>query len=837
MKNIRFIGLFLVLAFSLSAQKTTRQYWQTFEMQADRSQKDLMLGELPETFQLKQLDISALKVELEKASLATASTKNQNPLLIQIPNPEGGLDAFYVFENTVVAPEVAHLYTVKTFEGYAQDDPTIPIRCDISETGFHAVVFKGSNTYAIEPLYKGDNSRHIVFNKKDINGGQLVKCAFEASEREGDTWDRRGDMEFRNPANLRTFKLAYVTSGEYSQQFGGAPYSTTNVLNSLASAVNVVNAIYMADLGVKFILVTNTALIFPNPGTDPFNPNDQVAMLEQNVIECDNALGNGGYDVGHLLMWANTGGLASGGVVCWDPYKAEGFSGNNSSFTTLIVDYSCHEIGHQFYAPHNFASTECQNSEINFRFEPGEGSSIMSYAGVCGAPASYQGYSNQYFHSASLAEMNYYIDTWGGCETNSTPGAGNASAPSVNANANITIPKQTPFILVGSATDGNDPAGQLTYLWEQYDGAGPAVSGPPNCSSGNAPLFKFEDPVADNFKILPDWSEILNGNNNGVTWQKLPCAARTLNFNLIVRDNNANWGRTGQDGMVITVANTGPFAVSYPNGGELWSGNSTQTVTWNVNGTSGHCANVDILVSTDGGASFTSVATNVANDGVQDITVPNTSTSTARVLVQCSVGGTFKAASTFFDVSNANFIINQVLPVELIFFNARKANSNEVELIWSTATEINASHFEIEKSMDGNHFFLLEKVGAKGNSFELENYHAMDGQPFYGVNYYRLKQVDFNGDYKYSDIIDLYFEGKGDNIILYPNPAKDMIMITGINGESIDEVVIFNKLGQRVLQQKTENNALDISSLSSGVYFLETTLNQRLMRKKLVIRY
>ena len=269
-----------------------------------------------------------------------------------------------------------------------------------------------------------------------------------------------------------------------------------------------INPIYRTDLGIKFTLVSTSGLVFDDPMTDPFDPfGDQGVLIGVNQTQCDAILGNGNYDIGHLLVWANTGGVASLGVVCWDPHKGEGFSGNDNSFVTLIVDYSCHEIGHQFEAEHNFVSLECGTSSNNFRYEPGEGSSIMSYAGVCGAAPSYQSYSNQFFHSASINSMNNYISTYGGCETHNAPGSGNSGNPVADAKANITIPKQTPFILVGSATDANDPSNQLTYMWEQYDGSGNEVNGSPDCMTTDGPLFRFRDPVTDNFKTFPIMSE------------------------------------------------------------------------------------------------------------------------------------------------------------------------------------------------------------------------------------------------------------------------------------------------------------------------------------------
>lgn len=819
------IGFFLLISNSLLSQELMDNYWTYSSSPSDKDIQvaDGYLAKLPSAYQIVDLNFQGFYEGLRNNTESENREPEGNPIVISLPTPEGNFSEYYISENSVISPEVRDLYTIKTYKGYSKDFPHIQIRCDVSEVGFHALIYNGKQSYIIEPYLKNDNSTHIVYYKTNISSTP-IKCGVKEEQRRGNTENL--NLNFRAPANLRTFRLAYVASGEYSQQYGGNPYSATNVLNSFASAVNMVNPIYEGDLGVSFVLVSTTALVFEDPATDPFDPfGDQGVLIEQNQVECDNALGSANYDIGHLLVWANTGGLASGGVVCWDPHKGEGFSGADASFTTLIVDYSCHEMGHQFNASHNFVSQECGTSTDNFRFEPGEGSSIMSYAGVCGAPASYQNYSNQYFHSASINVMNTYITTWGGCEITSTPGSGNSADPISNAESDITIPKETPFVLVGSATDGNDPQNQLTYLWEQYDGGGAAATGPPSCTSTDQPLFRYRDPVSDNFRIFPEMSQVLLGNNNSVTWEKLPCVARDINFNLIVRDNNINWGRTGNDQMLITVANTGPFAVTSPNGGETWNEASTKTVTWTVNGTDSHCANVDILLSTDGGSTFTVVASAVTNDGSQDITVPNGISTTARILVQCSVGGNFKSASTFFDISDANFTIEAALPIELVDFEVERYMDDNVKISWTTASEINNSHFEVERSSNGHDFDLVAKVESYGNSNTLEKYSIIDNAPIQGINYYRLKQIDLDGTAQYSSIRTIQFSTSSEKIKVYPNPAKDFITINLPESEYDTNIKIYDQLGRifQELKQSETTTTINIGSFPNGVYYIEAT--------------
>ena len=528
--------------------------------------------------------------------------------------------------------------------------------CDISPSGFHAAVYDGSNSYYLEPVEASmPDQLQIFYGKNSLL--PKTKCHFQdkGTKHKHDLFDPLGTemANVKAPNMKRTYRLALVAGGEFSGQFGGSPFSETDVLNALASGVNTINPIYLRDLGIEFILVSTEDLVFQNAASDPFDPVDQFAMIGECHNQCNLAIGNGAYDVGHLVLWSNTGGLASYAAVCQNGYKGEGFSGSSSSNKVLWVDYVCHELGHQFASDHNFAADCLGNSVDNFRFEPGEGSSIMSYANVCGSSNQYRSSSDPFFHYASIAQIQYYLGFTSCAQT----AFGNFSDPVVDAKSDITIPKETPFILVGNASDGNDAASTLTYNWEQYEGNGPIASGSPDCNSNDSPLFRYRVPVSESYRHFPAYLQVLNGNNNGATWEQLPCSSGDMLFSMAVRDNNPNFGRVAHQTMSVTVANTGPFDVTAPNGGESYADNTT--VTWTVNGTNSHCPLVDVLLSFDGGNSFTVIADGVANDGSENIDFPMVSTA-ARVLVRCDVDGDFRSGSTFYDTSDGNFSITQV---------------------------------------------------------------------------------------------------------------------------------------------------------------------------------
>ena len=194
----------------------------------------------------------------------------------------------------------------------------------------------------------------------------------------------------------------------------------------------------------------------------------------------------------------------------------------------------------------------------------------------------------------------------------------------------------------------------MTYTWEQFDlGASAALADGDN---GSSPIFRSWPPATSMVQLFP---------NNGVTsaaGETLPTTNRTMTFRVTVRDNNSGGGRLGEDTSTVTSTTAaGPFLVTAPNGGELWDG--TETVTWNVAGTAGgavNSANVDILLSTDGGVTWpATLVSGTPNDGTQSVTLPDIDTSVARVKI---IG----SGNIFFDTSDGNFNIGTVVSQTLV---------------------------------------------------------------------------------------------------------------------------------------------------------------------------
>ena len=271
----------------------------------------------------------------------------------------------------------------------------------------------------------------------------------------------------------------------------------------------------------------------------------------------------------------------------------------------------------------------------------------MGYAGIC-AP-NVQNNSDDYFHGYNLGEISTEILSTGHqCEV-LTP-LNNAAPTIVSTGGNISVPKSTPFVLTGNATDPNGDV--LTYLWEQMDNE--ASTQPPVATATGGPNFRSYDPTTNPSRYFPSLS--LLATNGPFTWEVLPSVARVMDFRLTVKDNHAVGSCNAYtDVTVTTVATAGPFVLNYPSAaGISWVAGSSQTVTWNVASTTAspiNCANVKLLLSIDGGLTYPYVlSASTPNDGTQAITVPNVNTTTARVMV-------LSEAETFFDISNNNFAI------------------------------------------------------------------------------------------------------------------------------------------------------------------------------------
>ncbi len=183
------------------------------------------------------------------------------------------------------------------------------------------------------------------------------------------------------------------------------------------------------------------------------------------------------------------------------------------------------------------------------------------------------------------------------------------------------------------------------------------------------------------------------------------------------------------------------------------------------------------------------------------------------------------------------------LPIELLSFNAEPQN-NRVLLKWATASERNNAYFSIERSSDGIEYTTIAKIKGAGNSTELRNYNTYDNQPPAGVSYYRLKQTDFDGTYKYSAHISLNFE-EPIQFSLFPNPVKSgetlSFKLSNAAGLKQVELSILDLNGKEVMHEniqmenKTEFSLKNVP-LKEGIYLLKLQTAYSSEIRKLIVQ-
>lgn len=162
-----------------------------------------------------------------------------------------------------------------------------------------------------------------------------------------------------------------------------------------------------------------------------------------------------------------------------------------------------------------------------------------------------------------------------------------------------------------------------------------------------------------------------------------------------------------------------------------------------------------------------------------------------------------------------------VLPVELIYFNVSMA-SNTALLEWATASEKNNSKFIIWRSSNGISYEAIGEVAGNGNSAVLIEYTFIDRQPLFGVNYYRLEQVDYDGQSENSPIRSLEIEDALPSIQVYPNPFADNIQISGLNTDKTYALMVYSMSGQLIQNSSLDSfNNIDLKQLNSGTYLIQ----------------
>ena len=603
------------------------------------------------------LDLTEIRTKLSNAELARDLPLQQSNSIISLPFPDGSIEQFKVAESPVLGQVLsARFPEIKSYLIEGVNDKSFHGRIATGPNKITAVFYTPQGITYLEPIETG-SAMYVSYHTDSI--GKRFECGADAirsaDENNGALLNSMNTLS--NGANLRTYDMIIATTGEFYQANGNNNTAVTEEVNMVMSGMNV---FYENEVSIHFDVVSINLL--SNPATDGLDPNGNRTGDAQSVINTY-ANNNGiSYDIGHVMHTTASGGSGVAGTgPCTTNGKARAWSGLQAGSSVYSwVSLMGHEIGHQFGAAHSYYGTEfnCQNRSAGNGYEPGSGSTVMSYEGICQSQNITPAPSTNYFHVHSLTQIINYANGTGSCSSNTATGN---SIPSVTMPNTIMIPRETPFYLNGSATDADgDP---LTYCWEQYDTDSnvypqddPAGIPANAATAPTRPLFRSFDPTSDSDRYFPQLSDVVTGNST--QGEVLSSVARTITMRLTARDNVVGGGAFEYQEMSLTVdGNSGPFSVSNPNGGETFTAGNAMSVTWNTASTTSYCSTVDVLLSVDGGYNYPyTLMSGTNNDGSVSVVIPAgvTNTSIARVMVRCANN----PDAYFFDISNDDFNIN-----------------------------------------------------------------------------------------------------------------------------------------------------------------------------------
>ncbi|MBT3046672.1 MAG: reprolysin-like metallopeptidase [Candidatus Thiodiazotropha sp.] len=628
-----------------------------------------------------QADKPALRQRLLMAPLEDTAS---SALELVLPLPYGSMQRFRVEESPVMAESLARRYPeIRTYRVKGVDEPASSGRLDLTPRGFHAMLTTPSGTVFIDP--EGDGGYRSYY-KRDYaaqkSGVSPLLClhgeADHSIPRALPGYSQRLAARTISGAHRRVYRLAVAATGEYSAYFGA---TVDAALAQIVTTINRVNQIYGRDLAVQFQLVgNNDRIIYTDPDNDPYTQTSSTIarMLIENQQQLDFVLGADNYDVG-ILFGTIGGGLASVGSAC-TVFKAQAYTGSPTPDSdSFYIDFVAHELGHQLSASHSFNGTTANCSGVNrvaeSAVEPGSGSTIMGYAGIC-ADEDLQANSDATFHALSIQQINEFITLDEGSQCGQLTVTNN-NAPSVDAGqagggVAAGIPAGTPFMLRGAASDVDGDT--LSFQWDEMDPGG--VSGATDATTigtdlpdGSNPLFRSFLPKRTPVRYFPRLSRLLTGQSD--IGETLPQTSRTLNFRLTVRDGES--GVASDDVALQVDGSQGPFRVT---GGDLnlpasYRGGEVHTIEWDSAGTQSGCATVEVSLLSlspgnppatfcdrnDDGFELLSLGT-FSNSGSANVLLPDVDIVHARVMVSCSNNLFFALADATISIQGAGVTID-----------------------------------------------------------------------------------------------------------------------------------------------------------------------------------
>ncbi|HFS66655.1 MAG TPA: T9SS type A sorting domain-containing protein [Flavobacteriia bacterium] len=903
MKFKKILLIFFVFSMTLYSQEKNASIWMVSSKHEAAVHPLKHRSSTPQEFKIYTLNLDLLKSRLANAPERELSHGDSN-VIVSFPMVNGKLENFKVFKSSIMEDELqAQHPEIQTYAAQGIDDPTATMRFSITNFGLHAMTLSGKHVANYIDPYTENQQFYIIYGRDSVLNDPLNDFICETDSgyevNSSNTSNLSTNRNDTNDQTLRTYRLALSCNAEYGNLFAGSgtdAQKKANILAQMVSTMNRVNEVYERDLAIHLnIIANNTAIIYyGDTSADPWS--GEYNNTTQTVI--DNIIGNANYDIGHNFNTSGGGNAGCIGCVCQTGSKGSGYTGRaDPTGDAFDIDYVAHEMGHQFGGYHTM-NTCSRSGSGQTEVEPASGSSIMGYAGIC--TANVQGNSDAHFNYVNIRDISSNIQT--GVSTCAAQTGLSNVPPVANAGSNYTIPKSTAYVLEGSATDVDGMA-SLTYNWSQNDPEQSPSGDYPASTNTVGPMYRSIFPTSSPKRYLPKFSDVLSGNLTP-TWEVTPSVSRFMEFAFTVRDNDVNGGQTDADLMTVNVnANAGPFAVTSQMVNEIWNTGETKTITWDVAGTTGNsinASNVNIYLVDDAANILATLASNIANDGNETVSVPNITTDFARVMVKPTNNIFYAINAATIGVNSNPQTCTGVCPSEgntayatsttLVNFNtinnatAKENGAYSDFTNLSTTVDISSNYdLTVNVNTDGNYMVVTKAwidwnqdcdFDDPGEEYDLGSAAnvtsgatsnspltitvpsgAATGQTVLRVSskytssttvtYPASCDTGFDGEVEdYSVIVNdptntIYDNLLNESLNAYQN--NTILQIETANGSNIKNVSIYDVLGKVLLTNQNINSSeasLDISAIKSGtLVFINTEIeNGSIKTNKLIIR-
>lgn len=581
-------GLILTAALGFSSVTYAENFWKPFPGTVAPTSLEKQVN--PLKYQIFSLDDASFLNHT-----AHLSTDPNKGVLLDIPMPDGTTKTFKIWSTPFISQAMMDKYpNYKMITGYDVAQPSNSIKLVYTLYGLSGQIWQSGGPSVVIQPYANENTGYYLSYYKHHEEADIVNCFVNSEASLGSDYDQVGggpevSKDFTWGSLQYKYRLSLSATTEWSRTITGLttpPVAT--IFAKVMEVVNRLNGYHEREIAVTYDLVSDEVMLFNSHSLDPFTCNANLScLIDENQTHTDLRVGRANYDIGHVLSTAG-GGLAQLASTCRNNGKARGGS---TVYSTTALKTLLHEIGHQFSASHTFSANTggcAGNGMEEGAYEPGSGSTIMSYQSLCNPNdiPMIAGYDD-YYHVFSLMQMTTFIPTL-------TCGTSSENIPVLaipNNNNTYTIPANTPFELEGSAATitGTQLPVTFSYNWEQLDRKFDMTEAN-GATATEGPILRSHQPNNKTTQSYPPAQNII-ANNYSSPGYRLPTTNRDINFKYTARGVLNGRGAFNTIDSLVTVkvstAGSNFRVTSFNNAGGTfnWNPGDTVEITWNVGNT------------------------------------------------------------------------------------------------------------------------------------------------------------------------------------------------------------------------------------------------------------